>query len=445
MVRKLQNFQVQFDGNREVFFSGEQLTGIVIVDTSQEIKCKKIQVKLTGVSYCSWTTTRTERDSQGNTRTITDHHSGCQSLVEQNMIVFGSTTRQSVKHPSGRHVYTFAFNLPSSLPSSFEGGTGHIRYLVEGKVDRPWKFDHTIRKPFTVMEVIDVNLPQYTIAQSGEKQKQIGCLCCIAGNLNMQASIDRSGYCPGELIHLTASCDNDSTRKMDCMRATLIQHITYHASDGSTTGCSKKIARYEGEKIPKKGQDSWNNQPFLIPPLPPTINTHPVSVCYEFKFQISVPWGFDPKISFNVTMGTVPFRQSYGSQPSYQLAENQFMEDEFANWVPPTAPALPSTPPPTVFGYPDMPPPSYAAAVGGLPVDVRDTNAKSNFGDQSYMPMYTYAQQFQGPSQAAYPPTPTAFNLPYPPPSGEAMSSVYPPAGVLSPSGYPQPTAPPKT
>ena len=441
MVRKIQEFQVQFDNNREVYYSGEQVAGIVIVNTTEQIKCRKIQVKLTGVSYCHWTTTRTVRDSKGNSRTVTDHHTGRESLVEQKAILFGSDSSQSVKHPSGRYVYKFAFNLPPSLPSSFEGGTGHIRYMVEAKVDRPWKFDHKIRKPFTVNQVIDVNLPQYTAPQSGEKRKQIGCLCCIAGNLNMQANIDRSGYCPGELIFLTASCENDSTRDMDCMRATLIQHVSYQASDGRTKGCSKKIARYEGEKIAKRGQDSWTNQPFLIPPLPPTINTFPVSVGYEFKFQISVPWGFDPKISFGVTMGTVPFRQTYGNQSSYQLAENQFMEEEFANWVPATAPVSPSAPPPSAFGYPDMPPPSYAAAVGGLPVDVRDTNAKSNFGDQSYMPMYTYAQQFQGPPEAAYPQGPSTSTLPYPPQSGEAVP--YPPVGTLPPSGYPEPSVPP--
>ena len=420
MVRKLQEFQVQFDSNREVYYSGEQVTGIVIVNTTEQIKCRKIEVNLTGVSYCDWTTTRTVRDSQGNSRTVTEQHIGCQPLVEQKAILFGSDSRQSVQHPSGRYEYKFAFNLPPSLPSSFEGGTGHIGYMVEAKVDRPWKFDHKIRKPFTVNEVIDVNLPQYTAPQSGETRKQIGCLCCIAGDLNMQANIDRSGYCPGELIFLTASCENHSSRKMNCMRATLIQHVSYQAGDPTcrrTRGCSKKIARYDGEKIAKRGQDSWTNQPFLIPPLPPTINTLPVSVSYELKFQISVPWGFNPNISFGVTMGTVPFRQTYGNQSSYQLAENQFMEEEFANWVPPTAQVSPSAPPPSVFGYPDMPPPSYAAAVGGLPVDVCDTNAKSNFGDQSYMPMYTYAQHFQGPPGAAYPQGPSTSNLPYPPQS----------------------------
>lgn len=420
MVRKLQNFQVEIDGNKNVFYPGEQVNGAVIVDVTQPMKCNKINVKLVGLSYCNWTTTRTERDSQGNTRTHTDHHVGSQQLVDLQAIIFGWSSTGHVKHPPGRHVYQFTFTLPWPLPSSFEGGTGHIRYYIEAKVDRPWKFDHKVRKAFTVNEVIDINLPQYLTSPSGTKQKQIGCLCCVSGNLNMQASLDRSGYCPGEQIFLNASCENDSTREMSCMRAILVQNVHYSASDASTSS-SRAIARFEGQTIPGRSQDLWNNQPFLIPPVPPTIQTSPVSVSYQVKFEVRVPWGFNPVIALHITMGTVPFRQSYGRQSSYQLAENQYMEMEFANWVPPTASALPSVPP-TALGYPDIPPPSYAAAVGSSSVFVGDREAKSNFGDQSYMPMYTYAQPSQGQCPTAH--------LAFPPGHPEASAPPLP--------GYPE-------
>ena len=429
MVRKLQNFQVEIDGNKEVFYPGEQVSGAVIVDVTQPMKCNKIKVKLEGLSYCHWTTTRTERDSQGNTRTHTDHHTGMQQLVDLQAVLFDGS---STKHPPGRHVYLFTFNLPSPLPSSFEGGIGFIRYYVEGKVDRPWKFDHKIRKPFTVNEVIDINLPQYLTVPSGTKQKQIGCLCCVAGNLNMQASLDRSGYCPGEQIFLNASCENNSTRELRSMKAVLVQNILFCASDDST-GSSRAIAHFESARIPKRSQDSWSNQPFLIPAVPPTIQTTPVTVSYQVVFKVRIPCGLNPKIVLDITMGTVPFRQSYGRQSSYELAENQFMGKEFASWVPPTAPILPSAPPPTAPNYPDVPPPSYAVAVGSSSVNVGDMEAKSNFGDQSYTPLYTYAQPFQGEYRTD--------NLPYPPQFSSALGPGYPEATASS-SAYPHAGAP---
>ncbi|XP_028391500.1 arrestin domain-containing protein 2-like [Dendronephthya gigantea] len=393
MVRKLQDFYVEIDGNKEVFYSGEDVRGNVVVDVSQSMKCKQINVVLVGASYCHWTTTRTTTDNRGNSKTKTDLHTGRQLLVNLQGVLFGGSSTKAVQHPPGIHVYPFLFKLPSPLPSSFEGGIGHIRYYIEAKVDRPWKFDHKIRKPFTVNELIDINLPQYSTVPVGSKEKQIGCLCCVSGNLNMQASLDRAGYCPGEQIFLNALCENSSNREMRCMRATLVQNILYRAADGHTRGSSIAITRCQGDKIPARGQDSWNNQPFLIPPVAPTINTNPVSVSYHIKFDVRVPMGLNPKILLDITMGTVPFQRTFGRQCSYELAENQVMEAGYTHQVQPLATQFgPSS---STLGYPDMPPPSYAVAVGGLPVNVGDTEARSHFGDQSYVPRYTYAQPFQ--------------------------------------------------
>ncbi|XP_028391502.1 arrestin domain-containing protein 3-like [Dendronephthya gigantea] len=317
MVRKLQNFEVEIDGNKEVFYAGEDVRGNVVVDVLQSMKCNQINVMLVGASYCHWTTTTT--DNRGNSRTQTDHHTGHQLL--------------------------------------------------------------------------------YSTVPVGSKEKQIGCLCCVSGNLDMQASLDRAGYCPGEQIFLNALCENLSTREMRCMRATLIQNILFRAADGHTTGSSIAITRFEGGKIPARGQDLWNNQPFLIPPVAPTINTNPVSVSYHIKFDVQVPMGLSPKIFLGITMGTIPFKRTFGRQCSYELAENQVMEAGYTHQVQPLAPQFgPTT---STLGYPDMPPPSYAVAVGGLPVNVGDADARSHFGDQSYVPRYTYAQPFQG----QFPPT----------------------------------------
>jgi len=58
---------------------------------------------------------------------------------------------------AGRHRYPFEFRLPSNAPSSFEGAYGSVRYTVEARIDRPWKFDHVIRSAFTVISIVDLN------------------------------------------------------------------------------------------------------------------------------------------------------------------------------------------------------------------------------------------------------------------------------------------------
>lgn len=58
---------------------------------------------------------------------------------------------------AGRHVYHFVCQIPAVCPSSFEGAYGRVRYMVYVKLIRPWKFDQTFSRPFTVLKVMDLN------------------------------------------------------------------------------------------------------------------------------------------------------------------------------------------------------------------------------------------------------------------------------------------------
>ena len=188
----MQNFQIELDGNKEVFQPGEEIRGAVVVDVAQSMKCKEINVVLVGVSWSCWSTS-SDGDSPAK------FHTGHQSLVNLQALLFGGSS-EALDHPTGRHTYRFLFKLPSRLPTSFIGKNGSIEYQVEARVVQPWKFDHKKKKVLTVNEIVDINLPQYSTVPFAAKQKQIGNFCCVAGNLSMQASLDRSGYCPGERI-----------------------------------------------------------------------------------------------------------------------------------------------------------------------------------------------------------------------------------------------------
>lgn len=66
-------------------------------------------------------------------------------------------TDQSAVIEPGIHTYTFACQLPSTCPSSFEGFYGYIRYLVKVELVRPWKFNQHFTRGFTVLKVMDLN------------------------------------------------------------------------------------------------------------------------------------------------------------------------------------------------------------------------------------------------------------------------------------------------
>lgn len=63
-----------------------------------------------------------------------------------------------IEIPAGTHSYSFSCVLPSTLPSSFEGKFGHIRYTVKITLDIPWESNQEYETAFTIISTVDLNL-----------------------------------------------------------------------------------------------------------------------------------------------------------------------------------------------------------------------------------------------------------------------------------------------
>ena len=62
--------------------------------------------------------------------------------------------------PAGRYSYPFQYQLPPSLPSSFEGDHGYIRYWVRATVEKGRELISVTKKPFSVVSPLDLNVFQ---------------------------------------------------------------------------------------------------------------------------------------------------------------------------------------------------------------------------------------------------------------------------------------------
>lgn len=328
MVKKIDIFRVDIDGNKDVFFAGDEISGSVTLQVNKPMKCSLIDVKLAGLSYCYWTTERTT-GSDTNNLPHRDYnvHVGRQELLQKRAVVFSGYSSTQNKYPPGKQIYRFTFNLPNHLPSSFEGSIGFIRYYIEVEIYRPrslhsTKPNHKVRKHITVMEKIDMTTPVFLTAPRGSRQQQIGNLCCVSGNVSMQAKLDKSGYCPGEHILIQAEVENDSSRDLVGMKASLVQTTTFCASNARRRS-SKEIGRVYGRQVAAGNEQYWKSHALPVPLIPPTIYTRPVQVSYAVIFKVKIPREPSLNMALNITVGTAELPPSYDTNPPQYSAQGQ--------------------------------------------------------------------------------------------------------------------------
>lgn len=141
---------------------------------------------------------------------------------------------ENIRLPSGNHNYTFECNLPTTLPTSIEGGCGHIRYMSRVVIDIPFWPSKIFTQPFTVIKPIDLNtVPILRVnkfdfvleifsyfssffhsqkAITYEKTVIFGganWLCWLYSDpLKMSIRIPVSGYCPGQFINVEINVNN---------------------------------------------------------------------------------------------------------------------------------------------------------------------------------------------------------------------------------------------
>ncbi|PSN50628.1 Arrestin domain-containing protein 17 [Blattella germanica] len=256
----LLSLELIFDNPQRTFFSGQTLTGRLMVRTDAPKNLRSIVIKFKGEAHVHWT--------------------GTEIL------------------PSGEHYYPFSMILPHHLPSSFEGDYGYIRYTVKAILDRPWKFDHEAKAAFTVLSHVDLNIdPQNRVPTKREKLKTFCCCCCKSGPLTLVTIIPAQGFVPGQHVPITVEVDNVSNVNIN-------HYIRFHATSPPKT----KQQHVTVQKVVLEGEVHENDsrtwaQNFTIPPLPPS----QLRECriIDLEYLIKIP----------ITIGTIPL---WEAPPSYE-------------------------------------------------------------------------------------------------------------------------------
>lgn len=377
---KLNIFEITITNPNGVYFAGQNLEGHVTVELNDGMKMRGVRLKFYGRAYVHWT----EQHSTGsgkNRRTETRHYSATENYFNFELMLFGPGTGSTIL-PAGRHTFPFVYQLPHNLPSSYESHIGNVRYQLKGTIDKPWKFDHTTKKVFTVVSMLDLNTqPSAACPLQGNNTKFLCCLCCKTGPISAMFRIDRTGYVPGDAILLNAEIKNDSNRTMNSSKVRLIMSTAYHATTKTRT-VTNEVTSVRHGPIEPYGSDVWSGDRLHIPAIPPSylVGCSIIDIRYILLLEVD-PAGpaFDLEVPLEIIIGTIPLRTYV---PTY--APQAYPQPVGA---PPLGGAEGGTVSPSA---PDLPPPSYAECVFGKVAIAEDDDNEYTKGDRDFAPVYTY-------------------------------------------------------
>ncbi len=269
---------------------------------------KFIQVRLYGHAHVHWT----ERHSRGGNRgTEIINYTGNEAYVDLNAVLWKSVQTPKGKIGPGSFRFPFQFTIPPNCPSSYHGSVGYIQYYVTGHIGTGlFKFDRHINAPIQVCKIININQPQLLAPVRQTVHKQVCCLCCASGNIDLTINLPRSGFCiNGDRIPLSVAVENGSGRRI-VMRAEISKQITYSVK-GNHRYNKSIITQANSEAILPHSSSTWSPENFIIPAVETSLcASQMISIKYILRIWAVVPFAFNPSVVIPIVLGNVPYQGS---------------------------------------------------------------------------------------------------------------------------------------
>ncbi|MFH4974770.1 hypothetical protein AB6A40_001479 [Gnathostoma spinigerum] len=290
---KLERFDIEFDNAECTYFAGQEVTGKVVIETCEPKKVSEILLELKGRARTHWT----KHSGKSRSHCSQSEPYFCEQFNTCYTHKFSSPTKDGKGTerilPEGRHEIPFSYTLPKSLPSSFEGEFGHIRYTCRATCERPWDFDIVSKKAFTVIGIEDINENPALLEPTSASECNSSLRFCFRkqGSISAELSLDRAGFTPGENLYVNAKVQNDSQRVIKGMFLRMKQHVNYRAKTfaGSehVKTANKVIVKKERGEVAAHCSYLWNNEKIEVPSVPPKLSRCKIiEVTYSIELEV---------------------------------------------------------------------------------------------------------------------------------------------------------------
>ncbi|GLH04437.1 Uncharacterized protein GBIM_10148 [Gryllus bimaculatus] len=153
----MQSFQINFDNPQCTYFGGEMVTGRLHIRLDRSTRTRGIELKFRGEARVYWEKKIKEKDEEGNSLMSIEEHTSHELYFDTPFYVLGGPY---ILLQPGEHIYNFNMQLPSVLPSSFEGKLGYIRYTLLATLIQDMHANMVAKSAFTVLCPLDLNREQ---------------------------------------------------------------------------------------------------------------------------------------------------------------------------------------------------------------------------------------------------------------------------------------------
>lgn len=214
----------------------------------------------------------------------------------------------------GKHEFPILFCLPDKLPSSYEGPHGYVRFWCKATLTHSEKKRIACSRLFTVISPIDLNFVKNLNLSHCTSDKWVSKNFCInrQGLQQMECSITKTGFVPGETITVYFVIDNQRPKPILSLEIALKQVVKFIGKSSKSGDIGFKEVAFGitsvADQCPIEGYGCKKcNLKLKIPPVPPSLL---YSSLVEISYRIQVKCGKRLKATLPVTIGTVMMGQT---------------------------------------------------------------------------------------------------------------------------------------
>ncbi len=318
-----------------IYIAGQTIFGTVRLKVAERLKASSIELKFVGTSRVYWWVKhdffwrlptyfriykcflRKETKGSGQRRSTNHYRSIVTHINYKHTFSLPSYNYNTneLHIEVGELALPFQIQIPHTMPTSFEHEYGRIRYTIHVIVHMPWSFDRYTSKLISVINQLDLNAnPCLKHPQGIVETKHVCCSCCHSRPIEVDFSMLKGGYVPGEILFFRVDFDNQSSKQILETYVNLVQ--TLKLSGQNETKLVKRVvctARFL-DRIKSRSSETWESSCLVIPPLCPTLNglSSIIQVNYSLVLFLHLSGLSCAKsLTLPIVIGTVPIKNHH--------------------------------------------------------------------------------------------------------------------------------------